>query len=129
MNIRHGDFRLSMVCVLLGGLAKVFGFGGARAEGGDVSAGKSYLIGERGPELMIPRSAGVIIPNHKLGSSGGNQTVNNHVSNVTVNANGGSEAQNQDLAEKVARQVKDGISQMMMNEVRRQMKPGGVLHG
>lgn len=42
----------------LGGL-----FGGARASGGPVSAGRSYLVGEQGPELFMPRSAGNIIPN------------------------------------------------------------------
>jgi TP901 family phage tail tape measure protein len=35
---------------------------GARAEGGPVSGGKSYLVGEEGPELFTPRSAGNVIP-------------------------------------------------------------------
>lgn len=42
----------------LGGL-----FGGARASGGPVSAGKGYLVGEKGPELFMPRASGNIIPN------------------------------------------------------------------
>lgn len=42
-------------------------FGGARASGGPVSGGKSYLVGERGPELFTPSSAGSITPNHALG--------------------------------------------------------------
>ena len=33
-------------------------FGGKRAAGGPVSGGRSYLIGERGPELFTPRSGG-----------------------------------------------------------------------
>lgn len=39
---------------------------GARAAGGPVSAGRPYLVGERGPELMIPSASGSVIPNHKL---------------------------------------------------------------
>lgn len=38
-------------------------FGGARASGGPVSAGKGYLVGERGPELFMPKSSGSIVPN------------------------------------------------------------------
>lgn len=37
-------------------------FGGARADGGPVSAGKAYLVGEEGPELFRPRGAGQIVP-------------------------------------------------------------------
>ncbi len=35
-------------------------FGGARAEGGPVSAGKGYLVGERGPEMFFPGQSGMI---------------------------------------------------------------------
>ncbi|WP_226782755.1 hypothetical protein [Oceaniglobus trochenteri] len=55
---------------LLGGLFKGV-FGGFRAEGGGVSAGKSYVVGERGPELFTPASAGAITPNHQMGGTGG----------------------------------------------------------
>jgi len=40
----------------LGGL-----FGGARATGGDVLGQRSYLVGERGPELFIPRTTGHVL--------------------------------------------------------------------
>ena len=53
-------------------------FGGARAEGGSVSAGKSYLVGERGAELFTPSSNGMIVPNNALAGSGTNI-------NLTVN--------------------------------------------
>ncbi|HEX7040438.1 MAG TPA: hypothetical protein VF202_10015, partial [Trueperaceae bacterium] len=43
------------------------GFGGGRAQGGEISPGRFYMVGERGPELIAPRSAGTVIPNHKLG--------------------------------------------------------------
>ena len=47
---------------------------GARAAGGPVAGGGSYLVGERGPELFTPGTSGNITPNNALG--GGNITVN-----------------------------------------------------
>lgn len=52
---------------IIGGLLS--GIFGKRAAGGPVSSGKPYLVGERGPELMVPTSAGKVVPNHKLGGS------------------------------------------------------------
>jgi lambda family phage tail tape measure protein len=49
------------------------GFGGYAAEGGDISANKTYVVGERGPELFVPKSSGTVIPNNMLGSMGSNQ--------------------------------------------------------
>jgi hypothetical protein len=45
-------------------------FGGARAEGGPVSGNKTYLVGERGPELFVPNVAGTIVPNDELPTFG-----------------------------------------------------------
>jgi hypothetical protein len=39
----------------------------ARAAGGPVSSGQPYLVGERGPEIMVPGRSGAIVPNHALG--------------------------------------------------------------
>jgi hypothetical protein len=65
---------------LVQGLGDIIGkvFGGGKAAGGPVSAGTTYLVGERGPELFTPSSSGGIIPNNKLGGGGGgiNITVN-----------------------------------------------------
>jgi hypothetical protein len=47
---------------------------GARASGGPVAGGSSYLVGERGPELFTPGTSGNITPNNALG--GGSITVN-----------------------------------------------------
>ena len=47
-----------------------------RASGGPVTAGTPYIVGEAGPELFMPGSSGMIIPNHKLGGGGG--AVNNY---------------------------------------------------
>ncbi len=46
-------------------------FGGARAAGGPVSPGRSFLVGEKGPEMFVPKSAGKIVPNNLLKSGGG----------------------------------------------------------
>lgn len=43
-------------------------FGGARAMGGPVNAGSAYLVGERGPEIIVPRNAGYVVPNSALAS-------------------------------------------------------------
>lgn len=48
----------------LGKIGQYLGFGGARAGGGDVMAGRSYLVGESGPERFVPRTAGTIVPNN-----------------------------------------------------------------
>jgi hypothetical protein len=52
-------------------------FGGGRAAGGPVSAGTTYLVGEKGPELFTSSTSGRIIPNNAMG--GGNTI------NITVN--------------------------------------------
>jgi hypothetical protein len=38
-------------------------FGGARASGGPVGAGRAYLVGEKGPELFMPNISGSIASN------------------------------------------------------------------
>ena len=48
------------------------------ALGGSVSSGTTYMVGEKGPELFVPRSSGTIIPNNALMSGGGGQVVNNY---------------------------------------------------
>ncbi len=37
-------------------------FGGFKAEGGPVTAGTSYVVGEKGPEVFVPQTSGTIIP-------------------------------------------------------------------
>ena len=59
-----------------GGAAPAFGstaFWGGKAEGGNVNGNNSYMVGERGPELFVPKTSGTIIPNNQLGSAMGNQ--------------------------------------------------------
>lgn len=44
-------------------------FGGFRANGGSVSAGTPYVVGERGAELFVPSSNGTIVPNGGMGGT------------------------------------------------------------
>lgn len=46
------------------------------ANGGSIPAGQLSVVGERGPELFIPKTAGTIVPN---GAMGGTQVINNAV--------------------------------------------------
>lgn len=55
-------------------------FGGAMAGGGSVFPGQTYLVGERGPELFSPQSAGSIIPNDAMPAY--STTININVSGV-----------------------------------------------
>ena len=41
-----------------------------REKGGPVSSGRPYLVGEKGPELFVPRNSGGIVPNNKYGIGG-----------------------------------------------------------
>lgn len=52
------------------------------AAGGSVMANQPVMVGERGPEMFLPASAGSIIPNNQLGG----QSVSNNT-NVTYNIN------------------------------------------
>lgn len=45
-------------------------FGGFRAMGGSVDAGKTYMVGESGPELLQMGGSGFVTPNHMLGGGG-----------------------------------------------------------
>jgi hypothetical protein len=46
-----------------------------RAAGGPVIAGRSYLVGEKGPEIITPASNANITPSHNSGSGGGDTYV------------------------------------------------------
>jgi len=63
----------------LGGL-----LGGLFANGGQPPVNKISVVGERGPELFVPKTAGTIIPNNSIG--GGNTT--NNMITVNVDASG-----------------------------------------
>ena len=98
----------------LGGLPGVGKF--FRAEGGPVSRGKSYIVGERGPEMFTPGSSGMITPNHELGGSSTNVVVN-------VDATGSSVEGDEDRGRELGRL----ISVAVQSELVQQKRPGGLL--
>ena len=65
--------RKAIVAAIGGPLGSLFGF----AQGGSAMAGTPVIVGERGPELFVPSSAGKVIPNNVLnGSAAGQGAVN-----------------------------------------------------
>lgn len=69
---------------LVGAVGSLFGLPG-RATGGPVSPGRGFVVGENGPELFVPTSAGQVVP------AGGGQTRNVNVS-IKVMAPAGASA-------------------------------------
>ena len=96
-----------------GGLFKFLGF----ANGGRPPVGKPSIVGEKGPELFVPRSSGTIVPNNKLGGGGSTSVV------VNVDASGsdvqGDEAQ--------AKELGTALSVAVRQELLKQQRPGGLL--
>jgi hypothetical protein len=61
------------------------GWNPAAADGGELAANRIGLVGERGPELFVPKSAGTIIPNHAFGASNSTTNVtNNYINAIDV---------------------------------------------
>lgn len=67
--------RIAVQKAIVGPLAEALGnvftggtsFGGSFAAGGAPPVGRISLVGEKGPELFVPKVPGQIIPNHALG--------------------------------------------------------------
>jgi phage-related minor tail protein len=57
------------------GIGKILGF----ANGGNPPVNRPSIVGERGPELFVPKTAGTVVPNHALG--GGANVTNNYITN------------------------------------------------
>lgn len=53
------------------GLSALGGFFGARANGGPVNAGQPYLVGERGPELVVPNANSQVVNARETAGMGG----------------------------------------------------------
>jgi hypothetical protein len=94
----NAGFKLLMSALGVGGGAGLsiggIMIGGVRANGGPVSSGMSYLVGERGPEIFEPKVSGNIIPNHDIKSF--NREISGRTGaaapmNVTVNNYAGAE--------------------------------------
>ena len=69
-----------------GGIFSALGslFGGGHADGGEPPMGKISLVGERGPELFVPKVPGDIKSNGQFGMGGQRQAVDVHVTTETV---------------------------------------------
>lgn len=61
-----------------------------RAVGGPVTAGHTYLVGERGPELFTARSSGSIVPNDRLRSYTATSSPSTRFADYTAGPGGGS---------------------------------------
>jgi len=89
---------------------------GPRAAGGPVSAGRPYLVGERGPEMFVPRSTGSIYPNDVMGMGG---------SNIVVNVDAGGSSVGGDPGQ--ANMLGKAIGIAVQQELIKQKRPGGLL--
>jgi hypothetical protein len=56
------------IAAILAAIALIPMFAGSRERGGDVIGGRSYLVGENGPEMFTPRGTGTISPNGSGGT-------------------------------------------------------------
>jgi phage-related minor tail protein len=94
---------------------------GFKANGGPVSAGGAYLVGERGPELLQMGSrGGNIIPNNAIGGGG---TTNNMIT-VNVDATGSSVQGNGSEADQLGGLIASVVQATIIDEQR----SGGLLN-
>ena len=88
------------------------------ANGGRASAGRSYLVGERGPEIFTPKSSGTVIPNNQIGSGGGG-------TNIVVNVS--AEGMQADANENRGKELGVALASAIQSELIKQKRPGGLL--
>ena len=108
------DFGVSLALsnLPIPGAKKFFGF----ANGGRPPKGRPSVVGERGPELFVPDSAGTIIPNHEMG--GANVVVNVDASGSSVQGDAGQ-----------AEELGSMLAAAVQAEIANQQRPGGLLAG
>ena len=87
------------------------------ANGGRPPVGRPSIVGERGPELFVPSTAGTIIPNNKMGG-----VTNNIVVNVDVD--GGASV---DADENNSKQFGLALAAAIQSEIINQKRAGGLL--
>ena len=93
-------------------------FGGFLANGGQATAGKPYVVGERGAELFVPKTSGTVISNNELGGMGGS-------TNIVVNVDAsGSDVEGD---EEEGRELGTLIAAAVQGEIVKQQRPGGLL--
>ena len=88
-------------------------FDGARASGGPVHRGGSFLVGERGPEIFSPSRDGNITPNNQIGSTVNVTVINQSGGQVEArqqrNSNGGIDLEIE-IGKAVAKNISNGGS-------------------
>ena len=89
------------------------------ANGGRPPIGRASIVGERGPELFVPRTAGTIIPNNAIGGGG---TTNNMIT-VNVDASGTSVQGNGSEADQLGGLIASVVQATIIDEKR----AGGLL--
>lgn len=82
----------------------------ARALGGPVMRGSTYLVGERGPELFTASNSGNITPNHKLG---GNTQVNIYTQPGETAETRTRQGENGDIVEVFMKQVDSRMNEQI----------------
>ncbi len=88
------------------------------ANGGRPPVGRPSIVGERGPELFIPSTAGTIIPNNKMGGMGSSTNII-----VNVDASGSNVEGDQQQGRELGRVIAASVQ----SELIRQKRPGGLL--
>jgi phage-related minor tail protein len=96
--------------------------GGSYAMGGFPPKGKASLVGERGPELFVPKQLGRIIPNHQLGNISGENVTN--VVTVNVDARGNSSVSGNDAQAKTLGAL---VAAAVQGSLIREKRAGGLL--
>jgi hypothetical protein len=71
---------------------------GFRANGGPVTSGFPYIVGERGPEIFNPSTSGSIIPNNRMGSRGS--------ANIKITVNAGMGANGAQIGKDIVDAIK-----------------------
>lgn len=89
-------------------------FGGFLASGGTAQGGKSYIVGEKGPELFTPGRTGSVAPANSFGGS--NIVVNVDASGSSVEGDG-----------QQSRALGRVIGAAVQAEIVKQKMPGGLL--
>ncbi len=91
--------------------------GGLFANGGQPPVNKISVVGERGPELFVPRSAGSVVPNQDIGGS----SITNNIS-ISVDASGSSVQGDAD-----GQQFGESLAGVIQSEIIKQKRSGGLL--
>lgn len=81
MDLMRMVFQQTVTAPLAKGISTAI-LAGFRANGGPVTGGSAYVVGERGPELFIPNGSGSIVSNSNMNQGGGSAA-----SSINVNYN------------------------------------------